>query len=249
MSENGEDFKTALKEAQKLGLAEADPTFNIEGNDTAHKVCILLNLAYNGLFDFKQIHIEGITKIEPIDIEIASEMGYTIKLLGKALSTERGYDGRVHPALIKNDNLLAAVKGAFNAILIKGNFLGPTISYGAGAGSHPTASAAVGDIMEIGRLLANDRKHQTFPLSCTNETLVKKELLPIDEIETEYYLRFTVLDQAGVLSQITKVFGDNSISIRSMIQKSNEKGPALSVPVVIMTHMAIKRHPKSAKGD
>ena len=241
MTENNDDFETALAEAQKLGYAEADPTFDIEGNDTAHKVCILLNLAYNGLFDFKQIHIEGITKIEPIDIEIAREMGYTIKLLGKAISSEKGYDGRVHPSLIKNNNLLASVKGPFNALLIKGNFLGPTISYGAGAGSHPTASAVVGDIIEIGRLLANDRKHQTFPLSCTNETLIKKELISIDEIETEYYLRLTVQDKAGVLAKVTKIMGDNNISIRSMIQKSENNGSAESVPVVFFTHKAKER--------
>ena len=241
MTENNDDFETALAEAQKLGYAEADPTFDIEGNDTAHKVCILLNLAYNGLFDFKQIHIEGITKIEPIDIEIAREMGYTIKLLGKAISSEKGYDGRVHPSLIKNNNLLASVKGPFNALLIKGNFLGPTISYGAGAGSHPTASAVVGDIIEIGRLLANDRKHQTFPLSCTNETLVKKELISINEIETEYYLRLTVQDKAGVLAKVTKIMGDNNISIRSMIQKSENNGSAESVPVVFFTHKAKER--------
>jgi len=241
MTENNDDFETALAEAQKLGYAEADPTFDIEGNDTAHKVCILLNLAYNGLFDFKQIHIEGITKIEPIDIEIAREMGYTIKLLGKAISSEKGYDGRVHPSLIKNSNLLASVKGPFNALLIKGNFLGPTISYGAGAGSHPTASAVVGDIIEIGRLLANDRKHQTFPLSCTNETLVKKELISINEIETEYYLRLTVQDKAGVLAKVTKIMGDNNISIRSMIQKSENNGSAESVPVVFFTHKAKER--------
>ena len=238
MTENNDDFETALAEAQKLGYAEADPTFDIEGNDTAHKVCILLNLAYNGLFDFKQIHIEGITKIEPIDIEIAREMGYTIKLLGKAISSEKGYDGRVHPSLIKNNNLLASVKGPFNALLIKGNFLGPTISYGAGAGSHPTASAVVGDIIEIGRLLANDRKHQTFPLSCTNETLIKKELISINEIETEYYLRLTVQDKAGVLAKVTKIMGDNNISIRSMIQKSENNGSVVSVPVVFFTHNA-----------
>ena len=241
MTENNDDFETALAEAQKLGYAEADPTFDIEGNDTAHKVCILLNLAYNGLFDFKQIHIEGITKIEPIDIEIAREMGYTIKLLGKAISSEKGYDGRVHPSLIKNNNLLASVKGPFNALLIKGNFLGPTISYGAGAGSHPTASAVVGDIIEIGRLLANDRKHQTFPLSCTNETLIKKELISINEIETEYYLRLTVQDKAGVLAKVTKIMGDNNISIRSMIQKSENNGSAESVPVVFFTHKAKER--------
>lgn len=242
MADNGEDFDTALKKAQELGFAEADPTFDIEGIDAAHKVAILLNLSFNGLFKFKDIFVEGITKIEPLDIEIAKEMGYTIKLLGKAMSTDQGYQGRVHPALIKNNNLLASVKGAFNAILIKGNFLGPTISYGAGAGAHPTASAVVGDLVEIGRNMASEQKNRRYPLSCTNETLVEKQLISIDEIVTEYYLRFTVKDQVGVLSEITKILGDNDISIRSMIQRSENGNTSNSVPIVIMTHTAKEKN-------
>ena len=246
MSEKGETFEIALKAAQELGYAEADPTFDIEGIDAAHKVAILLNLAYNGLFDFNQIYVEGITKIEPIDIDIAAEMGFAIKLIGKAIRTEQGYEGRVHPALVRNSNLLASVKGAFNALLIKGNFLGPTISYGKGAGSHPTASAVVGDIVEIGRSLTSNWQHQSYPLSCTNETLVKKKLIPISQIKSEYYLRFTVRDEIGVLTEITKILGENNISIRSMIQRSQNGDTKESVPVVIFTHEAVEENTQNA---
>ena len=246
MAEKGETFESALREAQELGYAEADPTFDIEGTDTAHKVAILLSLAFNGLFDFNQIHVEGITNIEPIDIKIAKEMGFAIKLVGKAIRSERGYEGRVHPALIGNDNLLASVDGAFNALLIKGNFVGPTISYGAGAGAHPTASAVVGDIVEIGRSLVANGRHNAHPLSCTNETLVEKDLIPIGQIRSEYYLRFSVLDRAGVLAEITRVLGNNDISIRSMIQRAENGNSGRPVPVVIFTHEAVENNVRNA---
>ena len=246
MAERGETFETALQSAQALGYAEADPTLDIEGIDAAHKVAILLSLAYNGLFDFNQIYVEGITKIEPIDTEIADEMGFAIKLIGRAMCTEQGYEGRVHPALVRKSNLMASVNGAFNALLIKGNFLGPTISYGAGAGAHPTASAVVGDIVEIGRSITLNRQHSTHPLSCTNETLVKKELISIRQIASEYYLRFTVLDQVGVLAEITRILGDNDISIRSMIQRPEHDDSKQSVPVVIFTHTAIEENIQKA---
>lgn len=242
MADHGEDFDTALKKAQELGFAEADPTFDIEGIDAAHKVAILLNLSFNGLFEFKDIYVEGITKIEPLDIEIAKEMGYTIKLIGKALCSDQGYQGRVHPALIKNNNLLASVKGAFNAILIKGNFLGPTISYGAGAGAYPTASAVVGDLVEIARNINSEQKNRRYPLSTTNETLEHKKLISIDEIVSEYYLRFTVKDQVGVLADITRILGENNISIRSMIQRSDNGNSNDLVPVVIITHSAVEKN-------
>jgi len=169
-------------------------------------------------------------------------MGYTIKLIGKVMNSDDGYQGRVHPALIKNNNLLASVKGAFNAILIKGNFLGPTISYGAGAGAFPTASAVVGDLVEIGRNIASEQKNRRYPLSCTNATLEDKELISIEDIVTEYYLRFTVKEQVGVLAEITRILGNNNISIRSMIQRSENGDSYESVPVVIMTHRAVEKN-------
>ena len=246
MTDKEETFEAALKSAQELGYAEADPALDIEGTDTAHKIAILLSLAYNGLFDFSQIHVEGITNIEPIDIEIAGEMGFTIKLIGKAAYSKQGYEGRVHPALIRNTNLLASVAGAFNAILIRGNFLGPTISYGVGAGAYPTASAVVSDIVEIGRSLTLHRSHSNHPLSCTNATLVRKNLVPISQIRSKYYLRFAVHDQVGVLAGITKILGDNDISICSMIQRAENDESKQSVPVVIFTHEAMEKNVQNA---
>ena len=232
------NFDETLKIAQEKGYAETDPTFDIDGIDTAHKLAILMSVAFNGIFDFKQLYIEGIRKIEPMDIEIADEFGYTIKLLGKALPNSSGFEGRVHPSLVSKDSILASVNWAFNAVSIRGNYVGPTLAYGAGAGSHPTASAVVGDIIEISRLLNSGTVKAVSPLSYTGAHISKQEILPIEIIQSEYYLRFTVLDEVGVLAKITSCLGNHKISIRSMIQKSETHTPGLPVPVVIFTHTA-----------
>lgn len=246
MTYDKKDFETALQDAKEKGYAEADPTFDIEGIDTAHKVAVLLNLSFNGLFDYNQIYVEGITGIEKIDIEIADEMGYTIKLLGKAVKKEAGFEGRVHPTLIKKDNVLASVNGAFNAVLVKGNFVGPTMSYGAGAGSHPTASAVVADIVDIGRKVSSKTGFRIAPLSYSLDNLEKKTLISMDEVETEYYLRFSVQDKAGVLAEITRYLGENNISIEAMVQKSREEDNSTPVDVVILTHRAIEKNIRKA---
>ena len=189
MTNGGEDFNAALKKAQEKGFAEADPTFDIEGIDTAHKVIILMDLAFNRLFKFDELFIEGISDIEPVDIELAGELGYKIKLLGKAKQSEKGFEGRVHPALVPADSMLAAVNGPFNAISVYGNFVGHTMSYGAGAGSHPTASAVVGDIIEIARNLANESCCRVAPLTVSMDNLKGEPILSVDEISSVYFLR------------------------------------------------------------
>ena len=196
-----------------------------------------MDIAFNGLFEFEDIYLEGITGVEPIDIRMADEFGYVIKLLGKAVQSNGTYQGRVHPALVKKDNMLANVSGAFNAVGVTGNFVGPTLHYGQGAGDHPTASAVVSDIVDICR-----RKNlvgETIPpLAVSIESLQDKKMLPMGEIETAYYLRFHLTDQPGVLAQITKILGDHQISIQSMIQDDRAGAKDGGVPVIMFTHMA-----------
>jgi len=242
MIEDKADFQVALKAAQDKGYAEADPAFDIEGTDTAHKLIILMDLAFNGLFDLKELYVEGITKITPLDIEIAEQFGYTIKLLGKAVNTDKGFEGRVHPTLVKTSNMLASVRGAFNAVAIKGNFMGPTLSYGAGAGAYPTASAVMGDVIEISRNLLQEAGQLVPPLASMRDQLSKKKILPMSEVTTEYYLRFSVLDEVGVMSKITTLLGENDIGIRSMLQKGEAHSPKDPIHVVIFTHKAIEKN-------
>ncbi len=237
MTNERTDFKTALKQAQDKGYAEADPTFDIEGIDTAHKVIILMELAFNALFDFDQLYIEGITGIEPIDIDLADELGYRIKLLGKALNTERGFEGRVHPALVKKDSMLASVQGAFNAISVFGNFVGHTMSYGAGAGSFPTASAVVADIIEIGRVLSIDGANSVQPLGVPFERLKKMEIIPVEEIETEYYLRFNIKNNNQLPPEIENILSKNHVNIQQEL-KSNQTDAENSTSFVLITQTA-----------
>lgn len=238
MSKEGSDFHSALQQAQELGYAEADPTFDVEGNDTAHKILLLMGIAFNGIFSYDDLYVQGITGIEPIDIEVAEEFGYEIKLLGKALDRGGSYEGRVHPCLVSKENMLANVSGAFNAVEVKGNFVGPTLHYGQGAGAHPTSSAVVADIIEIARLIGAPKEAVTPALGYPVERLEEKSMLPMSEVEGPYYLRFSVVDRPGVLSQITRILGENEISIRSMIQKSRSKEPGQAVSVVMFTHTA-----------
>jgi len=236
MSQEGKDFQTSLKEAQEAGYAEADPTYDIEGVDTAHKLLILMMLGFNGRFRFSDLHIEGITQIEPIDIEVAREFGFVIKLLGNAIAHDQVFEGRVHPCLVPADSMLAHVNGAFNAVEVKGNFVGQTLNYGSGAGSHPTSSAVVSDVISLARELKIAGKSVVPPLAAGLDQLKSQGLLPMAEVVTPYYLRFSVSDQVGVLAEITKVLGNNGISIGSMLQKERSKlGP---VPVLIFTHRA-----------
>jgi homoserine dehydrogenase len=234
MTEEGIEFETALKEAQVLGYAEADPTFDIEGVDSAHKLTILASLAFGIPFSFKKIYTEGITKITPLDIQFASEFGYKIKLLAIAKRVNNNVEIRVHPTMVPEDDLISSVNGVFNAIYIEGDATGPALYYGKGAGEMPTGSAVVSDIVDIARNIKTGATERRLSINTvgTSDLKIKK----MEEIRTSYYLRFSAIDKPGVLSRISGILGSYNISIKSMIQKGRKKEKA--VPVVMMTHEA-----------
>ncbi len=235
MTETGADFKKALEEARKQGYAEADPTLDVEGIDAAHKLCILSTLAFGGRVPFASIFTEGITGITPLDIRYAGELGYKIKLLALAKETDGRVEARVHPTMIPVGQLLATVSGVYNAIYVKGDMVGSTLFYGLGAGSLPTGSAVVGDVMSIAARTRGETglvRPRTVPYSRMEESRLK----PIEEIATPYYLRLSALDQPGVLSTVSGILGRHGISISSVIQKGRQ--PAGPVSIVMMTHEA-----------
>ncbi len=242
MERTGAAFETVLKRAQDLGYAEADPTFDVDGVDAAHKLTLLASMAFGAEISFKEVPAEGVRAITPLDFESAAEFGYRIKLLGIAKSrreadgTER-IEARVHPTLIPDTSLLAKVDGAMNAIAVHGDAVGRTLFYGAGAGEMPTASAVVADLMEIAREIRRGRAGRVAPLSYLPESLRPKPLVPLGEIEARCYLRFTALDRPGVLARITGVLGENGIGIESVIQKGKGRAGE-SVPVVMLTDVA-----------
>ncbi len=236
MSEEGRDFASALAEAQRKGYAEADPTFDVEGVDAAHKLQILSSLAYGGYIDFDRIYVEGISSISPLDIKYAGEFGYKIKLLAITKESNGKQEVRVHPTLIPQHYLLASVGGVFNAVYIQGDAVGPLLFYGQGAGQMPTASAVVSDIVEIAQDILSQRPSHSNSLPLRRAEEVGIQVLDISEARCRYYLRVSALDQPGVLSQVSGILGDHHISISSVIQK--ERHEELSVPVVMMTHQA-----------
>jgi len=240
MEKTGETFETVLARAQQLGYAEADPTFDVDGIDAAHKLTLLAGMAFGADIAFKQIPTEGIRGLAPVEFEAAREFGYRIKLLGIAKLREgepERIEVRVHPTLIPAASLLAKVDGAMNAIAVHGDAVGPTLFYGAGAGEMPTASAVVADVMEIAREIRRGTAGRVAPLSYMPEALRPKPLVPLGELFGRTYLRFTALDRAGVLSRIAGVLGEEGIGIESVIQKGRGHAEA-SVPVVVMTHPA-----------
>jgi homoserine dehydrogenase len=236
MSEEGQDFSSALAEAQKKGYAEADPTLDVEGLDAAHKLQILSSIAYGGYIDFDRIHVEGIRSISPLDIKYASEFGYKVKLLAIAKESEGGREVRVHPTLIPVNYILASVGGVFNAVYIKGDAAGPILLYGQGAGQMPTASAVVSDIVEIAQDILSQRPSRSSSLPMRKAEEVGIAVLDISETQSRYYLRVSALDKPGVLSKVSGILGTHHISISSVIQK--ERREESSVPVVMMTHEA-----------
>ena len=242
MTDEGLDFGMVLKEAQAHGYAEADPTFDIEGNDSAHKLQILITLAFRSFIDLKHIHTEGITGVTAQDIAYASELGYRIKLLAIAKAAATGVEARVHPTMIPASSPLAAVSGVFNAVFITGDAVGDLMFYGRGAGQMPTASAVWSDILEIARRTAHDipATGLELPSAAPNALPVQ----PMDDVRTSYYLRVMAQDRPGVLSRITGELGENDISIASMIQKGRGGGGA--VPVVMMTHEAREKDMRRA---
>jgi homoserine dehydrogenase len=236
MTKDGAEFADVLKKAQKLGYAEADPTFDIEGTDTAHKLSILLSLCFGTRVAFGDIHTEGIGAISSLDIEYAKEFGYKIKLLAIGKRDGERIEARVHPTMIPVNYPLADVDGVFNAIRLTGDFVGPVMLYGRGAGMDPTASAVVGDVMEICRNILAGIGRRTAPLGFQENRLRDLPIKPIGEIFSKFYIRFSALDKPGVLARIAGELGRNNISIESMIQTG--RSAQESVPIVIMTHEA-----------
>lgn len=230
MTDEKVDFSEALKEAQRLGYAEADPTFDIEGIDTAHKLTILSSLAYGIPFSYNEVYKEGITKITAQDIEFAKELGYKIKLLAITKLADGEIEMRVHPTMIPSEYLISKVDGVFNAIYVEGDAVGPTMYYGRGAGDMPTGSAVVADIVDIGKRII---KGQPSPFSLQPSAF---NLRRMEDVESMYYFRFSALDKPGVLSKISGILGNYNISIASVIQKGRRIGG--SVPLVVLTHMA-----------
>ena len=233
-------FDEALKAAQGMGLAEADPTLDIRGIDAAHKLIILMNIAFNGVFDFSELYTEGIFGITAADINYTGQLGYTIKHMGKAKKTDQGIEARVHPVLVKKDHLLSSVNGAFNAISVLGEFMGQSILYGLGAGPGPSAVGVAGDLIEACRYILTGQQHPISPFSIPLENWLPVKTVPMAEIRTEYYLRFPVLDRLGVLAFISKVLSENRISVRSVIQEGKPGREESPVDIVIMTHEAVE---------
>ena len=239
MAREGSPFAEALSDAQAQGIAEADPTLDVEGVDAAHKIAVLSSLAYCCEVDFDQIHIEGISQIDPSDIQLAKDFGYQIKLLAISRSDGERIEVRVHPTMIPQEHMLAKVEGAYNAIHISGDAVGEVMLYGLGAGMMPTGSAVASDLVDLGRDLMAGSAVRIPPLAYEGEAVVHREIKPMDELLTNYYFRFSAKDQPGVLSKISGILGSNDISIASVIQKGRQvKG---SVPVVMMTHEAKER--------
>ncbi len=240
MSAEGAPFEDVLAEAQRLGYAEADPTFDVEGHDAAHKLALLVNLAYGTTIDFSQVHKEGISKITPLDITYAKQLGYAIKLLAVGKLAGERIEARVHPTLISTDHLLASVNGVFNAVFLTGDNVDATMSYGRGAGAAPTGSAVVSDVIDLARNLLSGVSNRIPALSVMRDRLRDLPVVPIEETVSEYYLRFQVLDRVGVLAAITRIMGDNNISIRSIIQPALADDPDDPVQVMLTTHHALE---------
>ncbi len=239
MRDKGRDFDSVLAEAQRLGYAEADPTFDVEGIDAAHKLTILASIAFGIPLQFEKTFTEGISKITRQDVDYASELGFTIKHLGVSRRTEKGVELRVHPTLIPKKRLIANVDGVMNAVLVKGDAVGPTLYYGAGAGAEPTASAVVADIVDVVRVLTSDPENRVPHLAFQPESLSDIPVLPIEEVETAYYLRISASDETGVLANITRILADNGISIDSMLQKEHESD-ADKATIIIITHTTVE---------
>lgn len=239
MREKGRDFADVLKEAQQLGYAEADPTFDVEGIDAAHKLTILASLAFGIPLQFDKCYTEGIGKIEAQDVEYAEALGYRIKHLGVTRRTEDGVELRVHPTLIPERRLIANVDGVMNAVLVKGDAVGPTLYYGAGAGSLPTASAVVADIIDIARALTVDPDSRVPHLAFQPDELSDMPVLSMDQVETAYYLRLSVEDKPGVLARITGILGESGISIEAVKQQEPLSGET-ELPLVLLTRRVLE---------
>ncbi|MFZ3086789.1 MAG: homoserine dehydrogenase [Methylotenera sp.] len=245
MREKGLNFADVLGEAQRLGYAEADPTFDVEGIDAAHKLTIMSAIAFGMPMKFEQAYTEGITKLQQVDIKYAEELGYRVKLLGITKRTDKGVELRVHPTLIPEKRLVANVNGAMNAVVVKGDAVGPTLYYGAGAGAEPTASAVVADLMDVARLIDATSAQRVPYLAFQPDQVQDLPILPIDEIQSAYYLRLRASDKPGVLAEVTKILGDRNISIDAMMQKEPDENET-EADIVILTHITIEKNMNAA---
>ncbi len=245
MRDKGADFADVLKEAQRLGYAETDPTFDVEGVDAAHKLTILAAIAFGIPLQFDKAYVEGISRISRLDVRYAEELGYRLKLLGIARRTNGAVELRVHPTLIPERRLIANVDGAMNAVLVKGDAVGPTMFYGAGAGAEPTASAVVADLVDVVRTLTTDPNNRVPHLAFQPDALADLPILPIEDIDTSYYLRLHALDRPGVLADVTRVLADQNISIEAILQKEPHAGED-TVPVIILTQRVREKNINAA---
>ncbi|MCK5831453.1 MAG: homoserine dehydrogenase [Methylococcales bacterium] len=245
MRDKGRDFSDVLAEAQALGYAEADPTFDVEGIDAGHKLAILASLAFGIPLQFEKVFTEGITQITRADVEYAEELGYRIKHLGIARKTEKGIELRVHPTLIPERRLIANVDGVMNAVLVQGDAVGSTLYYGAGAGAEPTASAVISDVVDIVRVLTGDPEHRVPHLAFQEDALSDIPVLASEQFQTAYYLRLTAEDKSGVLAEVTKILADHNISIEALIQKEPLEGKKI-VPVIMLTQTTLEKEMNAA---
>jgi homoserine dehydrogenase len=245
MRDKGRDFSDVLKEAQALGYAEADPTFDVEGIDAAHKLTILASIAFGIPLQFDKVYTEGISKISREDVNYAGEFGYRIKHLGFTRRTEKGIEMRVHPTLIPERRLIANVDGVMNAVLVNADAVGPTLYYGAGAGAEPTASAVVADIIDVARTLTTDPQNRVPHLAFQPGSISDIPILAMEEVYTAYYLRMQVADKPGVMADVTRIIGDAGISIEAILQK--EPAPdADKASIILLTHVVQERQMNAA---
>ncbi|MDP2824886.1 MAG: homoserine dehydrogenase [Sulfuritalea sp.] len=245
MRDKGLPFDVVLKEAQRLGYAEADPSFDIEGVDAAHKITILSALAFGIPMQFNKAHIEGISQLDADDIKYAEQLGYRIKLLGITRRRPEGVELRVHPTLIPTKRLIANVEGAMNAVLVQGDAVGATLYYGKGAGAEPTASAVIADLVDVTRMHTADPEHRVPHLAFQPGAVEDTPILPLSEVETSYYLRLRVEDKPGVLADITRILADQQISIDAMIQREPAEGES-QTDIIMLTHITREKNVDAA---
>jgi homoserine dehydrogenase len=241
MREKGLAFADVLGEAQRLGYAEADPTFDVEGIDAAHKLTIMSAIAFGMPMKFEEAYTEGITKLQQTDIKYAEELGYRVKLLGISKRTSSGVELRVHPTLVSEKRLIANVNGAMNAVIVKGDAVGQTLYYGAGAGAEPTASAVVADLMDVARLSSATVEQRVPYLAFQPNSVADLPVLPIGEVSSAYYLRLRASDKPGVLAGVTKILADRNISIDAMLQKEPDDNET-EADIVILTHVTVEKN-------
>jgi homoserine dehydrogenase len=245
MRDKGRDFDDVLAEAQALGYAEADPTFDVEGIDAGHKLTILASIAFGIPLQFDKVYTEGITQITRLDVEYAEQLGYRIKHLGIARKTPEGIELRVHPTLIPERRLIANVNGVMNAVLVKGDAVGATLYYGAGAGAEPTASAVVADVIDVVRALTSDPENRVPHLAFQADSLADIPVLTSDRFKTSYYLRLNAEDKPGVLADVTRILADHHISIEAIIQKE-PLGDETAIPIIMLTQITLEKEMNAA---